>query len=225
MADRFNDGGINNAITGSGLTSVNAVEPELQESNGSPSNFPDATFPFSPNAFNTGGRFIPADNGTLGTKTADGATEIDKLQWRVDYGSGMQRLFRIDNIGETGIELGEEVTVKTGSLECPTVGLANVIRVGLSSVTIDVEVIDNGGTVQQTFNGVSYSYSTSTDSFTLDNAPLEFQNNTGSDFTIDQIKVYTDNDEFFTVGRNDQVVDGAQVDIDQLENTITNLSN
>ena len=224
MADRFNDGGINNAITQSGLTGASAVEIEMQESNGSPSNFPSATFSQSPNAFNTSGKITPADNATLGTKTADGSTEFDKLQWRVDFGSGLQRLFRIDNIGEGGIELGEEVTVEGGALECPTVGLANVIRDGLSSVTIDVEVIDNGGTVQQTFNGVSYSYSTSSDSFTLDNAPLEFQNNTGSDFTIDQIKVYTDNDEFFTVGRNDQVVDGAQVDIDQLENTITNLS-
>ena len=224
MADRFNDSGINNAITGSGLTNASGAEAEMQESDGSPFNAQgNAAFTQSPFAFNTAGAITPADNTTLGTKTASGSTEFDKLQWRVDYGGGFQRLFRIDNINETGIVTGEDVTVETGSLNCGTTGLANVIRVGLPNVTIDVEVVDGGGTVQQTFNGVSYSYSTSSDQFTLDNV-LNFQNNTGSEFTIDQLKVYADDDLFFDESRNDQVVDGAEVEITALSNTITNLS-
>lgn len=224
MADRFNDSGINNAITGSGLTNASGAEAEMQESDGSPFNAQgNAAFTQNPSAFNTTGAITPADNTTLGTKTASGSTEFDKLQWRVDYGGGFQRLFRIDNINETGIVTGEDVTVETGSLNCGTTGLANVIRVGLANVTIDVEVVDGGGTVQQTFNGVSYSYSTSSDQFTLDNV-LNFQNNTGSEFTIDQLKVYADDDLFFDVSRNDQVVDGAEVEITALSNTITNLS-
>lgn len=224
MADRFNSGGIEPAITGGGLTSVSNVDIEMQESDGTAANFPDASFTQTNAIFNNTSSVTPADNSNLGTKTADAATEFDKLQWRVDHGSGLVRLFRINSIGETGIEIGEDVTVETGSLDCGTTGLANVIRDGLSNVTIDVEVTDTGSTVQKTFNGVSYSYNTTSDEFTLDNAPLEFQNNTGSDFTIDQIKVLADSDEFFTVNRSDNVVDGAQVDITQLSLAITNLS-
>lgn len=225
MADRFNDGGINDAITGSGLTGANAIEAEMQENDGSVfKSTGDAQFSLSSNSFNNSAAVTPPDNTNLGTKTASGGTSFDKLQWRIDYGGGFQRLFRIDNIGEGGIVTGEDVTVETGSLDCGTTGLANIIRDGLSTPTIDVEVIDSGGTVQKTFSGVSYSYNTSNDEFTLDNAPLEFQNNTGSSFTIDQIKVFAASDLFFQVSRSDNVVDGAQVDITQLSLSITNLS-
>jgi hypothetical protein len=224
MANRFNDNGINSAITGSGLVNASNFEIEMQESDGSLFNAQgSAVFTNPPLAFGSGA-ITPPDNTSLGTKTAGGSTNFDKLQWRVDFGSGLIRFFRIDNINETGIVIGEDVTVETGSLNCGTTGLANIIRNGLSSTTVNVNVIDSGGTVQKSFSRVSYSYSTSADQFTLDNAPLEFQNNTGSSFTIDQIKVFAAGDLFFKVSRSDNVVDGAQVDITQLSLAITNLS-
>jgi len=225
MSDRFNGGGSNIAITGSGLNGVSAVEIEIQENDGTVfKSTGDAVFSQTSNLFNNTTSVTPTDNTTLGTKTASGGTSFDKLQWRVDFGSGFPRIFRIDNIGAGGIVTGEDVTVETGSLDCGTTGLANIIRDGLSTPTIDVDVIDAGGTTQKTFSGVSYSYNTSVDEFTLDNAPLEFQNNTGSSFTIDQIKVFAASDLFFQVSRSDNVVDGAQVDITQLSLSITNLS-
>jgi hypothetical protein len=224
MADRFNDSGINGAITGSGLVGASSAEVEMQESDGSVFNSTgNAQFSLNTNAFNNNASATPPDNTTLGTKTASGGTEFDKLQYRIDYGSGLIRLFRIDNIGETGIVTGEDVTVETGSLDCGTTGLANVIRDGLSSVSIDIDVKDSGGTVQASFTGVSYSYLTSNDEFTLDNTQ-SFKNNTGSSFTLSTIEVFADSDLFFSVSRNDNVPDGAEVDITGLSNTITNLS-
>lgn len=227
MADRFNGIGINTAITYTGLTGASAVEIEMQENDGSVfKSTGDAVFSQTSSIFNNSTSVTPTDNTTLGTKTASGATSFDKLQWRVDFGldPGFKRIFRIDNIGEGGIVTGEDVTVKTGSLDCGTTGLANIIRDGLMTPTIDVDVIDGGGTVQETFSGVSYSYNTESDGFFLQNPPLEFQNNTGSSFTIAQIKVFADSDLFFQVSRSDNVVDGAQVDITQLSLSITNLS-
>lgn len=225
MADRFNGSVINTAITDTGLTGANAVKIEMQENDGSVfKSTTDALFSQTSSIFNNSTSVTPTDNTTLGTKTASGATSFDKLQWRVDFGTGFERLFRIDNIGEGGIVTGEDVTVKTGSLDCGTTGLANIIRDGLMTPTIDVDVIDGGGTVQETFSGVSYSYNTGSDGFFLENPPLEFQNNTGSSFTIAQIKVFADSDLFFQVSRSDNVVDGAQVDITQLSLSITNLS-
>lgn len=222
MADRFNRTAFSNAFTGSGVTSTSNVVAEMQESDGSPFNG-DETFLQSSNAFNTSGSILPSDNTTLGTKTAQGGTEFDKLQWKVDFGSGQIRFFRIDNIGETGIETGEDVTVNTGSLECGTTGLANIVRDGLSNVSIDVDVVDGGGTTQASFAGVAYSFSDSNDTFSNDNT-LSFKNNTGSSFTLDQIKVYADSDFWFSVSRSDSVPDGAEVDISQLDLEITNLS-
>lgn len=226
MADRFHDQAFNDAITGSGVTGANAIEAKMEEADGSPF-VGDDTFTSNPNAFNTSGAILPANDTTLGTNEATGSTEFDKLQWRIDFGSGFIRFFRIDNIGEgTGsnpIENGEDVTVRTGSLDCGTTGLANIIRVGLSSVTVDVEVVDNSGTVQATFNGVSFSWNNSNERFEMDSTQ-SFQNDTGSSFTIDKIEAFADGDSWFTAQRNDNVPDGANVDITQLRDSITNLS-
>lgn len=224
MANRFQSAAFFEAITGSGITGANNVEIDLQETDGTDFNATgQPTFGFNTNDFATSGSVTPSNNTTLGGKTADGSTELGRLQWRIDFGGGLQKFYRIDGIDETDIEIGETVTVKSGSLECGTTGLANVIRDGLPNVSIDVEVVDNGGTVQATFNSVSYSYRSTDDTF-FDNDTLEFKNNTGSSFTIDKINVYADNDLFFSVNRNDTVPDGAEVDITGLSNTITNLS-
>jgi hypothetical protein len=131
-------------------------------------------------------------------------------------------LFRIDNIGEGGIVTGEEVTVRTGSLDAGQEGMANVLRQGLSNVNVDVNVVDNQGAIQKQFTNVSFVYSSP--EFSLDET-LSFQNNTGSDFTIDFIVAKAGGNNWFSVPRNDDVVDGAQVEITGLSNTITNLTN
>lgn len=224
MANRFQSAAFFDAITGSGITGANNVEIDLQETDGTDFEATgQPTFGFNTSDFATNGSVTPSNNTTLGGKTADGSTELGRLQWRIDFGSGLQNFYRIDGIDETGIEIGETITVKSGSLECGTTGLANVIRDGLPNVSIDVEVVDNGGTVQATFNGVSYTYRSTDDTF-FDNDTLEFKNNTGSSFTINEINVYADNDLFFSVNRSDNVPDGAEVDITQLQLTITNLS-
>jgi len=224
MADRFDADSFFDAITGAGITSANNVEIDLQETDGTPYNANGKpTFGFNASDFSTSGSVTPSNNTTLGSRTAGGSTELGRLQWRIDFGGGLQNFYRIDGIDETDIEIGETVTVKSGSLQCGTTGLANIIRNGLSNVSVDAEVIDAGGTVQASFSNLSYSYRDTDDTF-FDNNTLEFKNNSGSSFTLDTIKVFADDDLWFSVNRNDNVPDGAEVDITQLQQTITNLS-
>jgi len=65
MADRFNDSGINGAITGSGLVGASSAEIEMQESNGSVFNSTgNAQFSLNTNAFNNNASVTPPDNTT-----------------------------------------------------------------------------------------------------------------------------------------------------------------
>jgi hypothetical protein len=222
MADRFNKTAFDTAITGSGLLGASAVRVEMQETDGDPfKSLGDPYFAQTPSFFSSGSAgTLPEDDTLLGDKTASGGTSFDKLQYRIDYGSGFTRLFRIDNIGEGGIVTGETVTVRTGSLDAGQEGMANVLRQGLSNLTVDVNVIDNQGVQQQQFTDVSFVYNSPI--FSLDET-LSFQNNTGSDFTIDFLVAKVGGNNWFAAPRNDDVVDGAQVEITGLTNELTNL--
>mgnify|MGYP000512325305 CR=1 FL=1 len=218
----FYSDGITDAIN-NGLLNLGSFTIEVREGDGSLWAGPNGgVVNQTDQAWTGSGATLPVDDTTLFTdRTAQGDTEIQSLYYKDD--SSGQGYFEIDNGGENGIGIGTDVTLKTGSLDAVNIGLANILREGLSSVTLTV-VIKNGSGTELASQSISMTWDAQDEKFTND-SEVTFNNGTGNPWSVEEVEVDANSDVMLEDSSiSTGVADGGSITFSTIELSIDNLT-
>lgn len=219
----FYQNGISNAIQ-NGLSSLGDVEIVVldQNQNVFPEDEGDGIFDQPQSFWSRSGSVLPPDGNTLGSMVASSDTSVEYLRYQ-DTSSG-QQYFRISGGGETGIQIGEEVTIKTGSLDAIREAIAEILIDGIGAQSFTAELREGDGTVIDS-QSINIDWSDADDKFYAP-SDVTFTNGSGGSWSVEELRVVLGSGELLLsdTGISTSVADGGSITFTTIEQAISNLT-